>query len=85
MRGEQGRLEIHYDHDRRRWYAHISFEVSEKAVRGEWVKVPRQPKGNLTAGIDIGINNLIAVYVENGSTMLVNGRPLKIHITLLEI
>ena len=77
LRGEQGRLEIHYDHDRRRWYAHISFEVSEKAVRGEWVKVPRQPKGNLVAGIDIGINNLMAVYVENGSAMLINGRPLK--------
>jgi putative transposase len=32
--GEQGRLEIHYDQARRRWYAHISFEASEKAVRG---------------------------------------------------
>jgi putative transposase len=39
--------------------------------------VPRQPKGNLTAGIDIGINNLMAIYVENGLTRLVNGRPLK--------
>jgi putative transposase len=28
-------------------------------------------------GIDIGINNLMAIYVENGLTMLVNGRPLK--------
>jgi putative transposase len=39
--------------------------------------VPRQPKGNLTAGIDVGINNLLAVYVENGLTRLVSGRPLK--------
>jgi putative transposase len=52
-------------------------EVSEKMVRGEWRQVPRQPKGNLTAGIDIGINNLMAIYVENGLTRLINGRPLK--------
>jgi putative transposase len=25
LKGEQGRLEIHYDPDRKRWYAHISF------------------------------------------------------------
>jgi putative transposase len=31
----------------------------------------------LVAGIDIGINNLMTVYVENGLTKLVNGRPLK--------
>jgi putative transposase len=77
LRGEQGRLEIHYDPDRRKWYAHISFEVLEKAVRGVWANVPRQPKYNLVAGIDIGVNNLMAVYVENGLTRLVNGRPLK--------
>jgi len=35
------------------------------------------PRDNLTAGIDIGINNLMAVYVEDGSTRLVNGKPLK--------
>jgi len=39
--------------------------------------MPRQPKGNLTAGIDIGINNLLAIYVENGLTKLINSRPLK--------
>ena len=77
LRGKQGRLEIHYDSDRKRWYAHISFEVSEKAVRGVWFNVPKTPKGSLTAGIDIGINNLMAVYVENGLAKLVNGRPLK--------
>jgi putative transposase len=37
----------------------------------------QRPKGGLVAGTDIGINNLIAIYVENGLTMLVNGRPLK--------
>jgi putative transposase len=39
--------------------------------------MPQQPKGNLAVGIDIGINNLMAIYVENGLTRLVNGRPLK--------
>jgi len=36
-----------------------------------------QPRGNLTAGIDLGINNLMAIYVENGLTKLINGKPLK--------
>jgi putative transposase len=31
----------------------------------------------LVASIDIGINNLITIYVENRLTKLVNGRPLK--------
>jgi len=77
LKGKQGRLEIHYDPDRRKWYAYISFEVSEKAVRGEWSIIPKKPLGDLVAGIDIGINNLMAVYVENGLAKLVNGRPLK--------
>jgi len=77
LRGERGELKIRYDADRGKWYAHISFKVSEKMVRGEWRQVPRQPKGNLTAGIDIGINNLLAIYVEDGLTKLINGRPLK--------
>jgi len=78
LRGERGELMIRYDADRGKWYANIAFsEVSEKMVRGEWRQVPRQPKGNLAAGIDIGINNLMAIYVENGLTKLINGRPLK--------
>jgi len=77
LKGKQGRLEIRYDPDRRRWYAHISFEAEEKAVRGVWRKIPQVPRGNLRAGIDIGVNNLFAVYVENGKSLLVNGRPLK--------
>jgi putative transposase len=78
LRGKRGELRIYYDADRGRWYASIVFsEVSERMVKGEWRLIPKQPKGNLTAGIDIGINNLLAVYVENGLTMLVNGRPLK--------
>jgi putative transposase len=77
LKGEQSRLEIHYDQDKKKWYAHISFEVAEKAVRREWTSIPKQPKNNLVAGIDIGVNNLMAIYVENGLAKLVNGRPLK--------
>ena len=77
LRGERGELMIRYDDDKGKWYAHIAFEVSEKMVRGEWMRVPLQPKGNLTAGIDIGINNLMAIYVENGLTRLIDGKPLK--------
>jgi putative transposase len=77
LKGEQSRLEIHFDQDKKKWYAHISFEVAEKAVRREWTSIPKQPKNNLVAGIDIGVNNLMAIYVENGLAKLVNGRPLK--------
>jgi putative transposase len=78
LRGDRGELKIRYDADKGKWYGHIAFsKVSEKMVRGEWGQVPRQPKGNLTAGVDIGINNLMAIYVENGLTKLVNGRLLK--------
>jgi len=78
LRGEHGELKIRYDADRGKWYAHIAFsKISERMVKGEWRQVPQQPKGNLTAGIDIGINNLMAIYIENSLTKLVNGRPLK--------
>ncbi len=77
LKGKQGRLEITYNPVRRKWYAHVSLTVGEKLEDGEWVSVPRTPKGNLSAGIDLGVNNLMAVYVENGESFLVNGRPLK--------
>ncbi len=78
LRGERGELMIRYDADRKRWYASIAFsKISERMVRGEWMRVPLQPKGNLTAGIDIGINNLMAIYIGDGSTRLINGKPLK--------
>jgi len=77
LKGKRGRMEIHYDSETKTWYAHITYTVTEKAVRGIWRKVPQKPKGNLRAGIDLGINNLMAVYVENGVSALVNGRPLK--------
>jgi putative transposase len=77
LKGEQSRLEIHYDQYKKKWHAHISFEVAEKAVRREWTSIPKQPENNLVAGIDIGVNNLMAIYVENGLAKLVNGRSLK--------
>ena len=77
IKGKQRRLEIHYDSVRKRWYAHIPFYVKEKIVRNEWRKVPLTPRGNKQAGIDLGINNLFAVFVEDGTTFIVNGKPLK--------
>ncbi|WP_148883535.1 RNA-guided endonuclease InsQ/TnpB family protein [Thermococcus aciditolerans] len=77
LKGKQGRLEIQYNPVKRKWYAYISFTVEKKLESEEWVNVPRQPKGNLSAGIDLGVNNLMAVYPENGESFLVNGRPLK--------
>ncbi len=77
LKGKQGRLEITYDPVKRKWYAHVSITVKEKLINDEWVEVPRQPLGNLSTGIDLGVNNLMAVYVENGESFLVNGRPLK--------
>jgi len=77
LKGKQGQMEIHYDPDTKTWSAHIAYTVTEKAVRGEWRKVPQKPKGNLRAGIDLGVNNLMAMYVEDGSSALVNGRPIK--------
>ncbi|ADT84888.1 RNA-guided endonuclease InsQ/TnpB family protein [Thermococcus barophilus] len=77
LKGKQGRLEITYDWVKRKWYAHLSLTVEEKLEGKEWVKVPREPLGNLSAGIDLGVNNLMAVYAENGESFLMNGRPLK--------
>jgi len=77
LKGKQGQLEIHYDSDTKTWYAHITYTATEKAVRGVWRKVPQKPKGNLRAGIDLGVNNLMAIYVEDGTSALVNGRPIK--------
>jgi len=77
LKGKQGRLEIIYDEVKRKWYAHISYTVRERLENDAWVRIPREPKGKLSAGIDLGVNNLMAVYVENGESFLVNGRPLK--------
>ncbi|MEM4971063.1 MAG: transposase [Sulfolobales archaeon] len=75
--GRQGRAEIHYDADDKKWYIYISYEVEEKIVKGGSFRIPLKPLGDKEAGIDIGVNNLLAVYVDDGSALLVNGRPLK--------
>ncbi|USH00520.1 transposase [Thermococcus argininiproducens] len=78
LKGKQGRLEIIYNEVKGKWYAHVSIsKVEEKLTENGWVKLPRKPLSNLTAGIDLGVNNLMAVYLENGESFLVNGRPLK--------
>ncbi|WP_052349520.1 RNA-guided endonuclease TnpB family protein [Candidatus Acidianus copahuensis] len=78
-RGGQGRLEIIYNSVLHKWYAHITLKANERLDRknDEWVKVPLTPKGNLVGGIDIGINNLFAVYVSDGTQMLIKTRVLK--------
>jgi len=55
--GKQGRLEVIYNDARRGWYAHIPVEVENVA----------EAKGSLRAGVDLGIVNLAAVYVEDGT------------------
>ena len=49
----------------------------EKLEKDEWVKLPRQPKGNLSTGINLEVNNLVAIYIENDESFLVNEKPLK--------
>ena len=75
--GKQGRAEVHYDPNEGKWYMHILFEVEEKIIRDERTRVPMKSLGDRIAGVDIGINNLLAVYVDDGSALLVSGRPLK--------
>ncbi|USH00294.1 transposase [Thermococcus argininiproducens] len=78
LKGKQGKLELIYNPVKRKWYAHVTISKVEERLDGNgWVKIPRQSLGSLTAGIDLGVNNLMAVYLENGESFLVNGRPLK--------
>ncbi|USH00911.1 transposase [Thermococcus argininiproducens] len=78
LKGKQGRLELIYNPVKRKWYAHVTISKVEERLDGNgWIKLPRKPLSNLTAGIDLGVNNLMAVYVENGESFLMNGRPLK--------
>jgi transposase len=61
--GRQGRLEVIYNEARRSWYAHIPVEV----------EVVTEAKGNLRAGVDLGIVNLATVYVEDGTWYIFKG------------
>jgi putative transposase len=61
--GKQGRLEVIYNEARRSWYAHIPVEV----------EIVAEAKGNLRAGVDLGIVNLATVYVEDGTWYIFKG------------
>ena len=61
--GKQGRLELTYNEARRSWYAHIPVVVENVA----------EAKGNLRAGVDLGIINLSTVYVEDGTWYIFKG------------
>ena len=82
--GKQGRLEIVYDEDTNRWYAHIPVEVGVETtktgkqakyiVRGERKSVQiASPKGDKVASIDLGINVLASVVVDDGTWLLYKG------------
>jgi len=46
-------------------------------IKGNSLKIPLKPLGDKEASIDVGVNNILAVYVDEGSSSLVSGRPLK--------
>jgi len=46
-------------------------------IKGNSLKIPLKPLGDKEASIDVGVNNILAVYVDEGSSLLVSGRPLK--------
>ena len=77
--GKQGDLIIKYDPIYHCWYAHIPVTVGEKGRAQIYIKYGRdkvvlhKPKGNLKAGIDPGVVNLLAIYVDNGLGILIKG------------
>ncbi|QXJ27641.1 ISC1476 family transposase [Saccharolobus shibatae B12] len=82
--GKQGRLEIIYDEDMNKWYAHIPVDVgvettkrgkqSKHIVRGERKSIQAAlPQGNKVASIDLGINVLASVVVSDGTWLLYKG------------
>jgi len=76
--GRQSKAEIHYDLNDKKWYIlYISYEVEEKVIKNNSFRISLKPLGDRETCIDIGINNLLAIYVEDRSALLVNGRPLK--------
>ena len=85
-RGKQGRLEIIWDDAYKRWYAHIPVEVGKSPAKsnpkglvpGDRDKIQQyEPKGRRKAFIDLGINNLVAGVIEDGTAFLVKGGPVK--------
>ena len=81
-RGRFGRAFIKYDWARKKWYMRISItKITHKLENSEWIPVPRKPKGKLLAGVDVGIQNLMAVVVldkgEVVATKIYSGGKLK--------
>ncbi|QGR20396.1 RNA-guided endonuclease InsQ/TnpB family protein [Stygiolobus azoricus] len=79
--GERGELMLRYDIDGKKWYAYMQFYGTEKLYSDGWRTVPLPLPGSGIAGIDLGVNNLFAVYsiTSDGRhvSALFNGRPLK--------
>ncbi|MEM0032964.1 MAG: transposase, partial [Saccharolobus sp.] len=86
--GKQGRLEIIYDEDTNKWYAHIPVDVgveetkngkkSKYVVHGERKTIQvASPQGNKVASMDLGINVLASVVVDDGTWLLYKGVRVK--------
>jgi len=85
--GKQGRMEIHYDEARRAWHAYISVKVGAETtrdgnpariVRGERKSIrTAEPKGDVAAGVDLGINLLASAVTSGGAWLLYRGSRAK--------
>ena len=86
--GKQGRMEIHYDGARRAWHAYISVKVgaertrngkpASRIVRGERKSIRMaEPKGDVAAGVDLGINILASAVTSGGAWLLYRGSRAK--------
>lgn len=66
--GKQGRLELHYDRLRRKWYGQIPTKV-------KWPREGKSHQPTRKASIDLGICNLAVLAVEkNSRALLYSGR-----------
>jgi putative transposase len=85
--GKQGRMEIHYDGARGAWHAYISVEVGAETtrdgnptriVRGERKSIrTAEPKGDVAAAVDLGINILASAVTSGGAWLLYRGSRAK--------
>jgi len=80
-------MEIHYDEARRAWHAYISVKVGAETtrdgnpariVRGERKSIrTAEPKGDVAAGVDLGINLLASAVTSGGAWLLYRGSRAK--------
>ncbi len=86
--GKQGRLEIRHDEAREAWYASMPVEVgvettrngnrSKHVVRGERKSIRMAgPRGDVAAGVDLGINMLASAVTSDGTWLLYRGSRAK--------